>query len=121
MTISSRSDGPDREPRDASAASRARDGRDYSGGLVGHKDRALGDSPAPAGTTHAASGAGDAGDGIPIGSALAAHRAAPTAGTGGALGSGPATLGARAGGERASTGHADANRNSREHGDSDTR
>lgn len=94
------------------------DHRDYSGGLVGHKDRALdAGAQAQAGTTHEGPRDNDEDrDGMPIGSALAAQDGPPAAGTDGDLTSGPSTLGATTGGERASAGRADANRNSRDHG-----
>lgn len=96
------------------------DHREYHGGLVGHKDRALDVSASPQpGTTHDNPEWHDADvDGMPIGSALAAQDGRPAAGVGDDLTSGPATLGAATGGERASAGRADANRSSRDHGNS---
>lgn len=111
MSLPTPSGGTGREPHDA-ASTPGHDGRDYSGGLVGHKDRALDVSASPQpGTTHADPGREDDDDNVPIGSALAAQ----DAGTGDPD---EATLGTTAGGERASAGRADADRNSRDHGNS---
>lgn len=112
MSMSSTNGGAGREPRHAAAGH-----DDYSGGLVGHKDRALDVSQSPLpGTTHGDAGRGDAGDGrVPIGTALEARDPAPAAGTDDNLSSGPSSLGATTGGERASAGRGDANRNSRDH------
>lgn len=111
MTMTSTNGAAGREPRDASSGH-----DDYSGGLVGHKDRALDVSQSPQpGTTHEDPGRDDGADTLPIGSALAAQGVPPAAGADADLTSGPATLGATAGGERASAGRADANRSSRDH------
>lgn len=98
-------------------------------GMVGHKDAGLDETRRMStGTTHEAperntterEGAGERD--LPIGSALASGeiRGAgnPAAGTDADLTSGPSTLGATTGGERAVAGRADANRNSRDHGSS---
>jgi hypothetical protein len=118
MSTSSPSGPTGRESRSASSTP-GNDGRDYSGGLVGHKDRALDVSQSPqTGTTHEDPGRDEDEDSLPIGSALAAQDGAPAAGTDADLTSGPSTLGATTGGERASAGRSDANRNSRDHGNS---
>lgn len=91
------------------------------GALEGVLQRASGSTQPD---THAHRGRGDSGageDDAPIGSALNAARgmggaAGPrdeTADAGGDLASGPDTLGATAGGERAAAGRTDASRNSR--------
>lgn len=119
MNTSSTGRGHDREQRDGSSdRTRTQDARaDYSGGLVGHKDRALDAGDARAGTNHEGAYR-DEDDAMPVGSALAAQDGAPAAGSGDDLTSGPSTLGATTGGERASAGRSDANRNSRDHGNS---
>lgn len=120
MSTSSTGRGEDREQRDGASDRPHMQGdarRDYSGGLVGHKDRALDAGDARAGTTHEGAYR-DEDDAMPVGSALAAQDGAPAAGSGDDLTSGPGTLGAATGGERASAGRSDTNRNSRDHGNS---
>ncbi|MFC0679680.1 hypothetical protein ACFFGH_17720 [Lysobacter korlensis] len=93
-------------------------------GMVGHKDAGLDEARRMStGTTHGSADDARSDDrDMPIGSALASDQIRgandPTTGAGADLTSGPDTLGAATGGERAVAGRSDANRSSRDHGSS---
>ena len=110
---------PDAPASDDRADNGRNDDAGYGGGnLVGSNTSGI-ESAASAqtGTSHGGGDEAPAGD-LPIGSALAASDGNNPSGTGNASESGPGTLGATSGGERASAGRADVNRSSRDHGNS---
>jgi hypothetical protein len=121
---------PSRQDARATSDDAGHDGVTGTGGgkvVGGYLDDLDNATLVPAGTTHGDADRADAdGDDVPIGSALASatgidgdrRGSNPTAGGDADLTSGPSTLGATTGGERASAGRADANRNSRDHGNS---
>jgi hypothetical protein len=92
----------------------------YGGGnLVGSNTSGLESAAsAQSGTSHGEGTGTGKSKSDPIGSALAAERGDPAAGAGNDLSSGPGTLGATSGGERAAAGSGDLNRSSRDHGNS---
>jgi hypothetical protein len=111
---------PDAPASDDRADTGRNEDAGYGGGnLVGSSTSGIESAAsAQAGTSHGDAGNAAAGDDQPIGSALAGSGDGDTAGAGSAAESGPGTLGAASGGERAAAGQADANRSSRDHGNS---